>query len=155
MLNFVFFFGFVWFKARKQRTIQVMDIHEIPKPKNAFFARNKGGFQAKHWWIELKLNTLIFSDPKMDFETFFFFAWNIFFGLYLIVIILLLLSGHYFVGNFWSTVIGETWTNGDSPCFIVLMILWRATNFTWIFKICWRLDLLALNSNEINELIKD
>lgn len=34
--------------ARKQRTIQVMDIHEIPKPKNAFFARNKGGFQAKH-----------------------------------------------------------------------------------------------------------
>lgn len=34
--------------ARKQRTIQVMDIHDIPKPKNAFFARNKGGFQAKH-----------------------------------------------------------------------------------------------------------
>ncbi|XP_020583159.1 probable mediator of RNA polymerase II transcription subunit 26c [Phalaenopsis equestris] len=34
--------------ARKQRTIQVMDIHEIPKPKNAFFARNKGVFQAKH-----------------------------------------------------------------------------------------------------------
>ncbi|KAL0908322.1 hypothetical protein M5K25_022812 [Dendrobium thyrsiflorum] len=34
--------------ARKQRTIQVMDIHEIPKPKNAFFARNKGGFHAKH-----------------------------------------------------------------------------------------------------------
>ncbi|PKA61519.1 putative mediator of RNA polymerase II transcription subunit 26c [Apostasia shenzhenica] len=35
--------------AKKQRTIQVMDIHEIPKPKNSFFARNKGGFQAKHW----------------------------------------------------------------------------------------------------------
>ncbi|XP_031500417.1 probable mediator of RNA polymerase II transcription subunit 26c [Nymphaea colorata] len=35
--------------AKKQRTIQVMDIHDIPKPKNAFFSRNKGGFQAKHW----------------------------------------------------------------------------------------------------------
>ncbi|KAG0503918.1 hypothetical protein HPP92_003990 [Vanilla planifolia] len=36
--------------ARKQRTIQVMDIHEIPKPKNAFMApRNKGGFHAKQW----------------------------------------------------------------------------------------------------------
>ncbi|KAK8951030.1 putative mediator of RNA polymerase II transcription subunit 26c [Platanthera zijinensis] len=34
--------------ARKQRTIQVMDIHDIPKPKNTFFARNKGGFQTKH-----------------------------------------------------------------------------------------------------------
>lgn len=35
--------------AKKQRTIQVMDIHEIPKPKNSF-VRNKGsGFQAKHW----------------------------------------------------------------------------------------------------------
>ncbi|KMT09231.1 hypothetical protein BVRB_6g133320 [Beta vulgaris subsp. vulgaris] len=31
--------------AKKQRTIQVMDIHEIPKPRNAFFGRNKGGFQ--------------------------------------------------------------------------------------------------------------
>lgn len=31
--------------AKKQRTIQVMDIHEIPKPKNSFFGRNKGGFQ--------------------------------------------------------------------------------------------------------------
>ncbi|OVA03327.1 Transcription elongation factor [Macleaya cordata] len=35
--------------AKKQRTIQVMDIHDIPKPKNSFFAKNKGGFQAKHW----------------------------------------------------------------------------------------------------------
>ncbi|XP_026389190.1 probable mediator of RNA polymerase II transcription subunit 26c [Papaver somniferum] len=35
--------------AKKQRTIQVMNIHEIPKPKNSFFAKNKGGFQAKHW----------------------------------------------------------------------------------------------------------
>ncbi|KAK9167109.1 hypothetical protein Scep_002300 [Stephania cephalantha] len=35
--------------AKKQRTIQVMDIHDIPKPKNTFFARNKGGFQTKHW----------------------------------------------------------------------------------------------------------
>lgn len=36
--------------AKKQRTIQVMDIHEIPKPKNAFFARNKGGgSQGRHW----------------------------------------------------------------------------------------------------------
>ncbi|CAA0823545.1 Probable mediator of RNA polymerase II transcription subunit 26c [Striga hermonthica] len=36
--------------AKKQRTIQVMDIHEIPRPKtkNAFFAKNKGGFQGKH-----------------------------------------------------------------------------------------------------------
>lgn len=31
--------------AKKQRTIQVMDIHEIPKPRNGFFGRNKGGFQ--------------------------------------------------------------------------------------------------------------
>ncbi|KAL0004555.1 hypothetical protein SO802_012116 [Lithocarpus litseifolius] len=29
--------------AKRQRTIQVMDIHEIPKPKNAFFGKNKGG----------------------------------------------------------------------------------------------------------------
>ncbi|CAA3014001.1 probable mediator of RNA polymerase II transcription subunit 26c [Olea europaea subsp. europaea] len=29
--------------AKKQRTIQVMDIHEIPKPRNGFIARNKGG----------------------------------------------------------------------------------------------------------------
>ncbi|XP_010027718.1 probable mediator of RNA polymerase II transcription subunit 26c isoform X1 [Eucalyptus grandis] len=36
--------------AKKQRTIQVMDIHEIPKPKNAFFGKNKaGGSQGKHW----------------------------------------------------------------------------------------------------------
>lgn len=34
--------------AKKQRTIQVMDIHEIPKPKNGFFAKNKGGFQGRH-----------------------------------------------------------------------------------------------------------
>ncbi|GFP94512.1 probable mediator of RNA polymerase ii transcription subunit 26c [Phtheirospermum japonicum] len=35
--------------AKKQRTIQVMDIHEIPKPKakNTFFAKNKGGFQGR------------------------------------------------------------------------------------------------------------
>ncbi|CAN4114171.1 unnamed protein product [Withania somnifera] len=33
--------------AKKQRTIQVMDIHEIPKPKNGFFAKNKGGFQCR------------------------------------------------------------------------------------------------------------
>lgn len=41
--------------AKKQRTIQQLDIHEIPKPKNGFIARNKGGHghqshhQAKHW----------------------------------------------------------------------------------------------------------
>ncbi|KAI4374182.1 hypothetical protein MLD38_012206 [Melastoma candidum] len=42
--------------AKKQRTIQVMDIHDIPKPKNAYFGRNKAGgssggshFHAKHW----------------------------------------------------------------------------------------------------------
>ena len=34
--------------AKKQRTIQVMDIHEIPKPKNGFIAKNKGGFQSRH-----------------------------------------------------------------------------------------------------------
>ncbi|KAJ0971990.1 hypothetical protein J5N97_019949 [Dioscorea zingiberensis] len=34
--------------AKKQRTIQVMDIHEIPKAKNSFIARNKGGPQGKH-----------------------------------------------------------------------------------------------------------
>ncbi|ESW31798.1 hypothetical protein PHAVU_002G268700 [Phaseolus vulgaris] len=36
--------------AKKQRTIQVMDLHELPKPKNAFFGKNKGGTsQRKHW----------------------------------------------------------------------------------------------------------
>lgn len=35
-------------EAKKQRTIQVMDIHDIPKPKNAFFAKNEGGFQGRH-----------------------------------------------------------------------------------------------------------
>ncbi|KAI5324483.1 PREDICTED: probable mediator of RNA polymerase [Prunus dulcis] len=40
--------------AKKQRTIQVMDIHEIPKPKNSFIAKNKGGggsgsHQGRHW----------------------------------------------------------------------------------------------------------
>ncbi|KAK6125738.1 hypothetical protein DH2020_040512 [Rehmannia glutinosa] len=33
--------------AKKQRTIQVMDIHEIPKSKNTFFAKNKSGFQGR------------------------------------------------------------------------------------------------------------
>ncbi|MED6158784.1 hypothetical protein PIB30_035891 [Stylosanthes scabra] len=39
--------------AKKQRTIQVMDLHELPKPKakNAFFAKNKGsmGSQGRRW----------------------------------------------------------------------------------------------------------
>lgn len=35
--------------AKKQRTIQVMGIHEIPKPKNGFIAKNKGGSHARHW----------------------------------------------------------------------------------------------------------
>ncbi|XWS56985.1 hypothetical protein CRYUN_Cryun09bG0132800 [Craigia yunnanensis] len=36
--------------AKKQRTIQVMGIHELPKSKNAFFAKNKGsGSQGRHW----------------------------------------------------------------------------------------------------------
>ncbi|TKY73875.1 mediator of RNA polymerase II transcription subunit 26c [Spatholobus suberectus] len=39
--------------AKRQRTIQVMDIHELPKskPKNAFFGKNKGGgsSQGRHW----------------------------------------------------------------------------------------------------------
>uniref|UniRef100_A0A5B6YMW0 Putative mediator of RNA polymerase II transcription subunit 26c n=1 Tax=Davidia involucrata TaxID=16924 RepID=A0A5B6YMW0_DAVIN len=34
--------------AKKQRTIQMMDIHEIPKPKNTFFSKNKGGFQGRN-----------------------------------------------------------------------------------------------------------
>lgn len=45
----VFYFG----EAKRQRTIQVMDIHEIPKPKNAFFGKNKGGSgggsHGRHW----------------------------------------------------------------------------------------------------------
>lgn len=38
--------------AKKQRTIQVMDIHDLPKskPKNGFFPKNKGGgSQTRHW----------------------------------------------------------------------------------------------------------
>lgn len=38
--------------AKKQRTIQVMDLHELPKPKpkNLFFGKNKGGSsQGRHW----------------------------------------------------------------------------------------------------------
>ncbi|KAF5745169.1 Transcription elongation factor (TFIIS) family protein putative isoform 1 [Tripterygium wilfordii] len=36
--------------AKRQRTIQVMDIHEIPKPKNAFFGKNRGsgGSHGRH-----------------------------------------------------------------------------------------------------------
>lgn len=34
--------------AKKQRTIQVMDIHEIPKPKNGFISKNKGNFQGRN-----------------------------------------------------------------------------------------------------------
>ncbi|KAK7399420.1 hypothetical protein VNO78_10602 [Psophocarpus tetragonolobus] len=30
--------------VKKQRTIQVMDLHELPKPKNASIGKNKGGF---------------------------------------------------------------------------------------------------------------
>ncbi|XP_068659028.1 probable mediator of RNA polymerase II transcription subunit 26c isoform X2 [Aristolochia californica] len=33
--------------AKRQRTIQVMDLHDIPKPKNSFFARGKG-FHGRH-----------------------------------------------------------------------------------------------------------
>ncbi|CAA7404464.1 unnamed protein product [Spirodela intermedia] len=35
--------------AKKQRTIQVVDIHDVPKPKGSFSGRHKPGFQAKHW----------------------------------------------------------------------------------------------------------
>ncbi|XWS08318.1 hypothetical protein CRYUN_Cryun41cG0069200 [Craigia yunnanensis] len=35
--------------AKKQRTIQVMNIHELPKPKNTFFGKNKGGGSQRHW----------------------------------------------------------------------------------------------------------
>lgn len=47
-------------EAKKQRTIQVMDIHEIPKPKNAYFAKNKGGFQGRHhrWLLSSKVPLL-------------------------------------------------------------------------------------------------
>lgn len=34
--------------AKKQRTIQVMDIHDLPKPKNTFFAKNKGNSHGRH-----------------------------------------------------------------------------------------------------------
>ncbi|XP_071732288.1 probable mediator of RNA polymerase II transcription subunit 26c [Rutidosis leptorrhynchoides] len=34
--------------AKKQRTIQVMDIHEIPKPRNGYIAKNKGNFQGRN-----------------------------------------------------------------------------------------------------------
>ncbi|KAH9717844.1 putative mediator of RNA polymerase II transcription subunit 26c [Citrus sinensis] len=49
--GFVLFCVCVWIcEAKRQRTIQVMDIHEIPKPKNAFFGKNKGGSsQGRHW----------------------------------------------------------------------------------------------------------
>ncbi|KAL8239583.1 hypothetical protein R6Q59_016150 [Mikania micrantha] len=33
--------------AKKQRTIQVMDLHEIPKPRNGFIAKNKGNFHGR------------------------------------------------------------------------------------------------------------
>ncbi|XP_076933519.1 putative mediator of RNA polymerase II transcription subunit 26c [Bidens hawaiensis] len=33
--------------AKKQRTIQVMDIHEIPKPRNGFIGKNKGNFHGR------------------------------------------------------------------------------------------------------------
>ncbi|TYH73219.1 hypothetical protein ES332_D05G313500v1 [Gossypium tomentosum] len=36
--------------AKRQRTVQVMDINELPKPKNGFFAKNKGsGSQGRQW----------------------------------------------------------------------------------------------------------
>ncbi|XP_022774753.1 probable mediator of RNA polymerase II transcription subunit 26c isoform X2 [Durio zibethinus] len=36
--------------AKRQRTIQVMDIHDLPKPKNAFFGKKKiGSSQGRHW----------------------------------------------------------------------------------------------------------
>ncbi|KAL8133077.1 putative mediator of RNA polymerase II transcription subunit 26c isoform X1 [Apium graveolens] len=34
--------------AKKQRTIQVMDIHEIPKPKNGYISKNRGGFHGRN-----------------------------------------------------------------------------------------------------------
>ncbi|KAK8612110.1 hypothetical protein V6N13_092229 [Hibiscus sabdariffa] len=37
--------------AKKQRTVQVMDIHELPKPKNAFFSKNKGGGIAGYQFV--------------------------------------------------------------------------------------------------------
>ncbi|KAM0034102.1 putative transcription regulator IWS1 family [Helianthus debilis subsp. tardiflorus] len=33
--------------AKKERKIQMMDIHEIPKPRNGFIARNKGNFHGR------------------------------------------------------------------------------------------------------------
>ena len=53
----VFYFG----EAKRQRTIQVMDIHEIPKPKNAFFGKNKGGSgggsHGRSWWLNTANHT--------------------------------------------------------------------------------------------------
>jgi hypothetical protein len=51
----MFFFFFVClFIAKKQRTIQVMDIHELPKSKakNGYFPKNRGGGSSQgrqHW----------------------------------------------------------------------------------------------------------
>ncbi|XP_039022157.1 probable mediator of RNA polymerase II transcription subunit 26b [Hibiscus syriacus] len=46
--------------AKKQRTVQVMDIHELPqgpKPRNGFFPKSKGsGSQGRHW----RFGSLIF-----------------------------------------------------------------------------------------------
>ncbi|KAJ8765481.1 hypothetical protein K2173_014603 [Erythroxylum novogranatense] len=63
--------------AKRQRTIQVMDIHELPKPKNSFFPRNKGsgggsggGSQGRHCHRSHQrvhcssLKKVQFRDPK-------------------------------------------------------------------------------------------
>ncbi|KAF8726259.1 hypothetical protein HU200_019716 [Digitaria exilis] len=41
---------YILFSAKKQRTIQVMDIHDIPKPKNrnTFIRKSGGGLPARH-----------------------------------------------------------------------------------------------------------
>lgn len=36
--------------AKRQRKIQVMDIHDIPKPKKAFIPKNNKGLQGRHHW---------------------------------------------------------------------------------------------------------
>lgn len=55
-------FCFYYFEAKKQRTIQVMDIHEIPKPRNGFISK-KGNFQGRYnrWFpLACQKSSLVF-----------------------------------------------------------------------------------------------
>ncbi|RDY05873.1 putative mediator of RNA polymerase II transcription subunit 26c, partial [Mucuna pruriens] len=63
--------------AKRQRTIQVMDIHELPKSKpknNVFFGKNKGGggSQGRHWvpnkpaFVRLLREEHVISENKIE-----------------------------------------------------------------------------------------